>query len=208
MREEAADISQETLTELRTALEVQYQQVATKIVEETSGVTSAIEDMQVARQRVASWATPDDWSPLKKGIKRVYKQGRKALKRSQEAPTLENRHEWRKQVKYLWYQVRLLHPLWSPMMAALSEEMENSAIAWGAIADWSLLKQWLLEQWAAESETAAEELSGDRAALLAAIEQHQQRLQRKAERLGERIYAESPKQFVHRLKSYWQVWQQ
>lgn len=38
------------------------------------------------------------------------------MAQAQAKPSVENLHEWRKRVKDLWYQVRLLTPLWPGML--------------------------------------------------------------------------------------------
>jgi hypothetical protein len=44
--------------------------------------------------------------------------------------------------------------------------------------------------------------------LISLINQRRQELQWLAIILGQRIYTESPKNFVNRLGAYWQIWQQ
>src|SRR5205807_1138854 len=49
------------------------------------------------------------WDALEGGLRRVYRAGRKAFAAAREAPTVENLHEWRKQAKYLWHALEILH---------------------------------------------------------------------------------------------------
>ena len=49
----------------------------------------------------------------------VFKRGRTSFAKAYEQPSVENFHEWRKQVKHLLYLSRVLGPLWSQKMAVL-----------------------------------------------------------------------------------------
>ena len=46
-------------------------------------------------------------------VRRTYRTGRRALQALHAVPSTENSHEFRRQAKYLWYQLRLVHN-WNP----------------------------------------------------------------------------------------------
>ncbi len=52
----------------------------------------------------------DSINILYKGMRRVYKLCEKCMKKAIKEPTDENLHEWRKKVKYLYYQFQVLTP--------------------------------------------------------------------------------------------------
>ncbi len=81
-----------------------------------------------ARPRVTGWPIADEGFPaLRQGLKRTYKQGRNSMARAQAEPSVENFHEWRKRVKDLWYQMRLLESVWPAMLKSLANELEKLA---------------------------------------------------------------------------------
>src|SRR6266850_1390863 len=157
--------------------------------------------IRTARRRVEHWPIHQDgFSALGQGVKRIYKQGRQSFANATEQPSVENCHEWRKDVKYLWYQIRLLKPIWPTMLERLSDELERLGEYLSDDHDLSLLRQRMLEPL---------ELPGDRTdleALTALIDQRRGELQVEAKRLGERVYAEKPRAFAGRLQVYWQAW--
>jgi CHAD domain-containing protein len=155
--------------------------------------------LESARPRVTDWPIGDDgFSALRQGLKRIYKQGRTSMAQAQVEPSVENFHEWRKRVKYLWYQVRLLKPIWPPMLKELADELERLADYLSDDHDLAILRQTVLQQ-PSEDRTQLE-------VLVALIDQRRGELEVEARRLGERIYLEKPNAFVRRFEVYWQAW--
>ena len=102
--------------------------------------------IRTARRRVQQWPIhQDDFSALGQGVKRVYKQGRQSFAKAIEQPSAEHFHEWRKDVKYLWYQIRLLKPIWPRMLERLSDELETLGEYLSDDHDLTLLRQRMLE---------------------------------------------------------------
>ena len=66
--------------------------------------------LRAARAMIDSWSLDDDPATVAAGLERTYRAGRAALKRARKHPEDDPVHEWRKSVKYLWYQARLLEP--------------------------------------------------------------------------------------------------
>src|SRR3954447_21021898 len=86
-------------------------------------VQTAIDTLRHARERVDEWPLESEGFELfEEGLGRVYRRGRKGLRRAQELPTAEHVHDWRKRVKDLWYHVSLLEEAWKPVMSALADE--------------------------------------------------------------------------------------
>ncbi len=155
--------------------------------------------LESARSRVNDWPIDDGgFSALCQGLRRIYKEGRTRLAQAQAAPSVETFHEWRKRVKDLWYQVRLLTPTWPAMLKDLSDELERLADYLSDDHDLALLRQRVLHQ-SPEDRTQLE-------ALVALIDQRRGELEVEATRLGERIYVEKPNAFVRRFEVYWRAW--
>jgi len=69
-------------------------------------ILQVAEALSSARQRVETWPINSDGFPgLRAGLQRLYKRRRANLELTRVEPTTEDLHEWRKKVKYLWYQV-------------------------------------------------------------------------------------------------------
>jgi CHAD domain-containing protein len=132
-------------------------------------------------------------------LKRIYKSGRKGFNDAYDKRTVENFHEWRKQVKHLLYQTRVLTPLWGRMMKALRDELDALGELLSEYHDLAILRDRLATQLSGPENQVEIET------LVALIDQRQDELEILARRLGARIYAESPAAFVSRSKVYWQT---
>src|SRR5690606_31798690 len=64
--------------------------------------------METARAMIATWSGAVDVGSMAGGVAKTAKRGRAAWKASRKDASDEQVHEWRKRVKYLWYQARLL----------------------------------------------------------------------------------------------------
>ena len=116
-------------------------------------------------------------------------------------PTPENFHEWRKQVKDLWYQTRLLKSLWPELITPLADQTHDLADDLGDLHDLDELQRTLSERQELFQNKKERQLLWD------LIDHRSAELKARARPLGERLYAEKPPAFSQRLAGYWQVWQ-
>jgi CHAD domain-containing protein len=194
----AEQLSPNAFAELRQSLR---QSSTTRRLEKQKAMLTVAKTIRTARRRVEHWPIHQDGFPaFGQGVKRVYKQGRQSLTNAVAQPSVEIFHEWRKDVKYLRYQIRLLKPMWSTMLDRLGDELETLGEYLSEDHDLALLRQHVLEAAdPADNRTDVE-------ALIALIDQRRAELQVEAKRLGERVYAEKPGAFTGRLQVYWQAW--
>ena len=125
---------------------------------------------------------PDD---LAASLRHTYARGRKAFAKADREPTTTNLHEWRKRVKDLWYQQRLLEATWPGVMKAQAKEAKTLSKLLGEDHDLAVLAQHVDEP------ELTELIDARRAELLA-----------DARALGRRVYAERPKAFARRAGRY------
>lgn len=145
-----------------------------------------------------------DWSFSKSGFKlfaagleRSYRRGHKRFADVRGDPTPENVHEWRKRVKDLWYDLRLLQGIWPPIVGEMADQAHELSDLLGDHHDLTVLSEDL------ESRSGPE---GDELqATQGLIEGRQEELLEAAVPIGERLYAETPRMFVRRLRAYWRV---
>ena len=75
----------------------------------STALGKATELIEAGRARVVSWPLErESWKLVGPGIERAYRRGRKRMRRTAAEPSPANVHEWRKRVKDLWYQLRIL----------------------------------------------------------------------------------------------------
>ncbi|AVR45895.1 hypothetical protein C7S20_11885 [Christiangramia fulva] len=152
--------------------------------------------LRLASKKKVTWPVEkDDIQIILPSIKRVYKRGRKAMLKAEEEPTAAVYHEWRKRVKYLWYQLRLLEDAWPNLFDAWEDEVHSLANFLGDDHDLVVLKE-KIENGSLEIPDKQKEL------LLAIIKKSSENLRKKAHEIGKLIYAEEPKTFKNRIKNY------
>jgi CHAD domain-containing protein len=172
-----------------------------KMLNGAKGLKPVRAALRKASRRAARWPrNGDGWKVIGKGFTRTYRKGFKALAAVRATPSMENLHEWRKQVKYLWHQLQVLRPLWPGMLGELADQAHKLAKRLGDNHDLAVLREKAMECEEKPSDAAA------RSALIALIDRRRAELRDKAFILGQRIYGETPKQFSARFSRYWQDW--
>jgi CHAD domain-containing protein len=157
----------------------------------------AIED---GRTAIAEWPLhADEWSLLGAGLKRSYRRGRNRYADVRDDAEDEAIHEWRKRVKDLWYQLRLVRNAKKSVLGEAADEVHRLSDLLGDHHDLAVLREDAVER----RELFAD---GDLENLLDSISERQDELASDALALGERVYAEKPKAFERRIRSYWKSW--
>lgn len=142
--------------------------------------------LRTARARVAQWALDfDDDVVLQKGIRKAYKQGRRALQQALKEPTPENFHEWRKQVNHLRHQLQILQTLKLGKVKTTLLQCKALAEVLGRKNDLAVL----LHHWQSKHRQALETLTHAPDAALAA----------EAIKLGQQLYERKPKAFIRQI---------
>jgi CHAD domain-containing protein len=162
---------------------------------------AAILELAEIRREIDGWEPDGDgWGVIKKGLRRSYRRGRKALRAAQAAPTSESLHAWRKRVKDHWYHLRLLTAVCGPIVNGAAQEADRLSDVLGDDHDLAVLRDRL-------SGRSTELGLVDVDALLPLIDRRRKQLQTEAWQLGHRIYTETPTAFERRLRRLWQAGQ-
>lgn len=152
--------------------------------------------LEVSRQSLASWplrkATAED---LASGLKRIYKQGREAFKTARKSPTPGHLHAWRKKTKSLGYGLEMIKNLGS---GELSKMIRCSDILTEALGD----DQDLFMVLRALDKEHRSNPASDFDRLANRISLKRAKRQKRAFKLGEKVYGEKPGGFEKRLDRY------
>jgi CHAD domain-containing protein len=187
--------------EVRKGLETRRKAVRKRVLKEEGALPAVVEAVAEARDRLPGWrVSHKGWAALGGGLKGLYKQGLRATDAALADPSTENLHGWRKQAKYLWHQLQVLEPVWPGLMDELGNQFHELTQLLGDEHDLAVLR---------ETVTAGPSaFGGDSAleALLALIDRRREELRQEAFPLGRRLYADRPKVFTARMKSYWKAW--
>jgi CHAD domain-containing protein len=134
----------------------------------------------------------DGWKAIESGLVRSYTQGRKAFRRARSGGSLEDLHEWRKRVKDLWYQERLLTAACGQAVRGHSKDAHLLADLLGDDHDLGLLREQLTDR--------EVPVPVDVDAVITLVDYRREELQNEAVRVGARVYAEKPKAFKRRMR--------
>ncbi|HWB13806.1 MAG TPA: CHAD domain-containing protein [Pirellulales bacterium] len=165
-----------------------YEELVEKIVQQLRQAVSRVDDWTLAagNDRVVS-----------QGFAESYRRGRRALQAVLAGATVENLHEWRKQIKYHRYQVRLFQAAWPTILKAHYAELKRLSDLLGDDHDLVVLD--LAIRTGGAAELGAEALDG----VHCLIERRRDELQAEAVPLGRLLFAEKPKRLTERFMRYW-----
>ena len=155
--------------------------------------------IRTAKKRIKKWPLRRRaWSAIDAGLQRVCSQGRHAMKQVTVETTDSALHEWRKRAKDLRYELELLQFARPNTMNALAERAHKLTDLLGEDHDLAVLRTAAN----AESKRCAFDESES---LIALIDERRDDLQRESIALGQVVYGEKPKAFVHRIKGFWKT---
>ena len=157
-------------------------------------------ELPQALERVGAWALERPGpEAVEAGVRKTYKRGRKAMAVAEQDATARNYHEWRKRVKYYRYHLRLLSPVWPPVLKALHGEAKRLSDLLGDDHDLAVLRETL------EAEKGG---SAEHAALIALAGRRSRELRGEALSVGCCLFAARPKDQAAWLRCLLERWQQ
>ena len=160
----------------------------------------AEERLRQTLNRIREWPLDElTCKRLRENVQRTYKRGRKALKTAIKKTNTKNLHTFRKRAKELWYQLRILRPLAPAVFKELNDELKTIGQYLGQVHDLAFVAQRLASIGPARKQ-------GDRI-LKGLIDSRETELEDTALALGERFYAERPRQFARRISQYFSAWE-
>lgn len=192
----------DAFSDLQTSLQELHSVRLGKLIEHEDtrqNLVSELKDSHVRLQQLALQET--GWTALAQNFHRIYRQGRERFYAAYENGSDRAFHEWRKRVKDLWYDTRLLKRLWPPVMDAFEDEAHRLSSLLGDGHDIAELRHFLLNH--PEEVVLAET---EQKILLPLMEHRQYKLHQQAKGLGEKLYAEEPDAFSDRISHYWKTW--
>ena len=191
-------VAEEAFLHLRERMENEHRAVLNEFAQDEQRQKSLIASLQNARLRVTNWRfIESEFFLFKEGLQRIYGRGRDERATAYSRPTTESFHAWRKRVKYLWYHMQILQPLWPAQLKAMERECDRLADVLGDEHDLAVL----METPSVKELLAVRSVSAE--LLRSTVFQERERLRRTAIPLAQRIYGESAGRFVARIEEYW-----
>jgi CHAD domain-containing protein len=189
-----------SFTAMRKELVSHQRGVRQRVIEGEQAFAAVASAVDRALGRLDDWVkVHDSWWSVGEGVERVYRRGRQALAAVRRKPTVEYLHEWRKQAKYLRYQLDLLRPLAPKALTPLAKTIDRLGDLLGDDHDLAVLRR--------EVAGDPERFGGPKALepLLARIDRRRQKLEHDAVTLGRRAFRDPPQTFGRRLREYWKT---
>jgi len=157
----------------------------------------AISQLENVKERLMAWPLDGlTWKQICNAVCKIYRRGQRALAKVIDDPEPEDFHAWRKRVKDVWYELRILQPLNRTVLEEMAHDAEVLGELLGSEHDLNFL-------WARlEKESADEALADELAQLQKMITKRCKRLRRDVLELGRRFYAEPSKAFGKRISIF------
>lgn len=195
-----APASTPALQAVRNGLVARAEAATDAVTDDDERVQRARALLRQAHEGVAYWPLSDDVADVIGGLSKTYARGRKRLADCIADPSDGNLHEWRKRAKYSWYHVRLLQDAAPSVLGPLADRFHDLSDAIGSDHDLAVLTGIF--------RSAPDEFGGADAVREAQllIDGHRLDLQRRAVRLGVRLYVETPEAFGARMAGYHDAW--
>jgi CYTH domain-containing protein/CHAD domain-containing protein len=183
------DTADGTFAGLREALVRQEVQVHEAVRRDKAAIAGVVAAIGEARARVDAWPVEGDnrYGALAPGFERIYRRGRRALRAARKRPDAERLHELRKRTKDLWHASQIARPVAPKRMKRLARRAHRLSDLIGDDHDLAVLREAAQDR----SETLRD---GELEALTALIARRQKKLQRKALKVGSRVYRPKPRE--------------
>jgi CHAD domain-containing protein len=162
---------------------------------------AAAESLAAARQSFENMLVPaEDWPALGPGLQKVYSRARNGMLRALTYQTSEAFHEWRKQVKYLYYQLQMLGSIWPKRLRTMARQLKKLEDRLGKDHDLAVLEELL--------RAGCQQPDGRRSVkwVAACLVGQSKKLRREAAAIGKEVLREKPRKFVEKLGKQWAVW--
>ena len=157
----------------------------------------AIPQLESLKGRLMAWPLDGlDMKEICNAVCKIYRRGQRALAKAIDDPEPENFHGWRKRVKDVWYELRILQPLNRTVLEEMAYDAEILGELLGSEHDLEFLRARL------ERENGDEALGNELAKLQKLISKRTKRLRLDALELGRRFYAEPSKAFAKRISIF------
>jgi CHAD domain-containing protein len=193
-------ISATAFGQVREALLADKRSVYKRVLGDEDAIAKVTAAAKSARSRIRDWPIAHEgWLALEPGLKRVYRNGCRALAGAFAEPSAQNMHEWRKQAKYLWHQLQVLEPIRAPILKGLCDQARQLSQLLGDDHDLTVLRQKIV----ADPEGFGGAVTVG--SLTALIDRRRLELQSEAFQLAQRVYVDKPNRFTNRIKGYWKA---
>jgi len=132
-----------------------------------------------------------------RGIRRIYRRARSSLHEMDPEPCMETLHEYRKNCRYLQYQMELIQPIYPDLLKVYAASLDKHAETLGKVRDYQRFEAYLQN----EASGAGSGMN----TILNAARQLRTRATDGAFKNAALLFAEKPRVFNERMRLYWNI---
>lgn len=163
---------------------------ARKEAEQGTG-DEALAKVRAFADAIDEWKVGHGWEAIEPGLRRSYRDGRRALADARDKGDADALHTLRRRCKDLQYQLALLRNVWPPVLRGYGEATRELGQLLGDDHDLAVLREELTRRVA------------DPGAWTKRIDKRRRALQEKIFPLATKIYFDPPSEFVARFAAWW-----
>lgn len=156
-------------------------------------VISRLQHVQMTANPVSTPLSHGGNTEFLEGLTAIYRRGKQLYQTCRSTHDDTDLHEWRKQVKYIWYQLVMLQPLWPGLIRAWSKEWQALSVLLGDHHDLVLIGRALSEN------LNQPQKHKERANIKKSIGRYKQKLLMQSLILGKKLYAEKDNAVKNKL---------
>ena len=186
---------------LRSALAARRRDVRQRVFKKDRATTSIVRKVRKSSRRVRKWPLHrKGWKAIAIGLEKTYGKCRETMHTALRNNGDESLHEWRKCTKNLRYEIEVLARVFPNVMEPIAETSHRLTDLLGKDHDLAVLQQFV------ENELPSTDGDGERELLKPLVERRRKELQKEGRELGQKLFAENKREFVHRIHGYWKAW--
>jgi CHAD domain-containing protein len=142
----------------------------------------------------------DEWKLIQTGVRKVYRQCRKRMKRAVGHGDDDAYHKWRIRIKSLYYELQMLQSVWPARLTKMVAGLNKLQDQIGADHDLIVLKRSL--------DRNPDRFGGSQGVerVLRSVNDKRRKLKRTADPLGKAILDQTPRSFVRELGQHYNNW--
>lgn len=141
------------------------------------------------------------WNTIEPGLKKLYRQNRTWMKCASSSDKDEDFHEWRKRVKYYFYLLEMLIPMWPSRLGKMVKHLDCLQDKLGKDHDLAVLKSFLVKHL---SNAKNKKPVGK---VIEYLEKQSAKFRKQSMALGKILFDEKLSNWMKALRKRWEDWQ-
>ena len=167
-----------------------------------SALRLAARALAQTRRAFHALSLPDrGWKTIEPGLKKMYRQNRTWMKCASSSDKDEDFHEWRKRVKYYFYLLKMLTPIWPSRLGKTVKHLDCLQDKLGKDHDLAVLKSFLVKHL---SNLGYRTPVGQ---VVQYLKKRSAKLRKQSMALGKILFDDKPGQRMKALRKRWEDWQ-